>query len=352
VESIIINTLSLKQKNKKFKILFRTTGGSIKNKEVGFGHIFRSIYLSKKFSNHKKIFLVEDYGKTKSVLKKNKIKNVIYLPKNISLNTDIQIVKNIIQKEKIDILIVDKYKIDLRFFKEIRNLTKIVYISDLRKIQFPVELVVNGFIGFQNQVLKNKYNSKCLVGPKYQIINDKFVLSKSKKKVIDLLVTFGGNDEIGLIEIVTKRWANMNKKIKMKVILGPGTKESKFIKKIKEKYPQLLIVEKQTTKMYSEIAKTKFGLCAGGITSYEFARMGVPFGIICMTNHQKITAKEWQKRGIIKNLGVNDAKLNNRIDKFFKLILTNKLFLKKDNQVIDGKGSERIQKEISKLNFI
>jgi len=341
--------LSQKYKSRKLRILFRTSGGRARKKELGFGHIFRSIYLSKKISNNTKFFLVEDYGGVKSVFKKNKIKNLIFTQKNISLKKDISITKKIIKKKKIDILIVDKYNIDIRFFKEIKDYVKIVYISDLKKIHFPVDLVINGFIGFKNKIVRNKYNSKCLLGPKYQIINDKFVVNRFKKKRIDLLVTFGGFDEIGLIEFVIKRWLNMNKKFKMKIILGPGTKESKFIQKNEKKYSKLLIVEKQTTKMYFEIGKTKFGLCAGGITSYEFARMGVPFGIICLTNHQKLTANEWQKRKMIKNLGVYDLKLTKKIDNFLNLISTNKLLLKNNNQIIDGRGAERVLKEIIKL---
>ncbi len=341
--------MSQQHKNRKLKILFRTSGGRARKKELGFGHIFRSIYLSKKISKHTKFFLVEDYGGVKLVFKKNKIENLIFLPKNIDLINEISITKKIIKKEKIDILIVDKYNIDIRFFKEIKNDVKIVYISDLKKIHFPVDLVINGFIGFKNKIVRNMYDSKCLLGPKYQIINDKFVANRNKKKIIDLLVTFGGFDEIGLIEFVIKRWLNMNKKFKMKIILGPGTNESKFIQNNKKKYSKLLIIEKQTTKMYLEMEKTKFGLCAGGITSYEFAKMGIPFGIICMTDHQKLTANEWQKRKMAINLGVYDFKLTKKVDNFLNLVSINKLLLKNNTQIIDGRGVTRIQKEIIKL---
>ena len=332
------------------RILFRTSGGRATKKELGFGHIFRSINLSRQFLNHKIFFLIEDYGGVKQVFKKNKIKNCVYLSKNINLNKDVVITNKILQNEKIDILVVDKYKINIEFFKKISNNVKIVYISDLKKIQFPVDLVINGFIGFQNAIIKNKYNSRCLVGPKYQIINKKFTENKSKKKSIDLLVTFGGYDESGLTEFILKRWLNMDKKIKIKIILGPGTIESKLIKKYKKKFPKILIVEKQTSKMYLEMQKTEFGLCAGGITSYEFARTKVPFGIICVNKHQKITAKEWEKKKIAVNLGEYNSKLIKNVDNFLKSIVVSKKILKKNNFNSIGYNTEYIQKEIIKLS--
>lgn len=346
MEGFTIDILSLKQK--KLKILFITAGGSIKKKQIAFGHIFRSMNLANKFSKHKVFFLVQDYGGVKLVLEKNKIKNIKYLPKNIDVDKEIKIVIKKIQEDDINVIIIDKPYIKKKFFKEISKQTKIVYLSDIREIEFPVDLVISGFIGFQNKIVRNKYNSKCLIGPKYQIINEKFDVKKYNKKSIDLLVTFGGFDELGLTEFIFKRWLNMTKKFKMKIILGPGTKESKFIKKYKKKYSEILIIEKQTTKMYYEMQKTKFGLCAGGITSYEFTKMKVPFGIICMTKQQKLTAELWEKKGIAMNLGNYDSKLIKKIDNFLKLISTNKLTVKK-SKFKSNNGMERIQQEIIKL---
>ena len=79
------------------RILFRTSGGRATKKELGFGHIFRSINLSRQFLNHKIFFLIEDYGGVKQVFKKNKIKNCVYLSKNINLNKDVVITNKILQ---------------------------------------------------------------------------------------------------------------------------------------------------------------------------------------------------------------------------------------------------------------
>ena len=90
------------------KILFRTSGGSAPNKELGTGHIFRTINLAKQFANHKKIFLVEDYGGVKKILQNNNISNIEFLKSDISVNEDYEKTLKIIKKEKIDLIIIDK----------------------------------------------------------------------------------------------------------------------------------------------------------------------------------------------------------------------------------------------------
>ena len=57
-------------KRKKLKILFRTSGGSAISKELGFGHIFRSINLAKSLQTHQLFFLIENYGHVKDIFKK------------------------------------------------------------------------------------------------------------------------------------------------------------------------------------------------------------------------------------------------------------------------------------------
>ena len=63
--------------------------------------------------------------------------------------------------------------------------------------------------------------------------------------------------------------------------------------------------------MHNEILKSKFGFTTGGVTTYEFASMNVPFVVICDDLHQIPTAREWDK----KNAGINLGFLNNRTSK-------------------------------------
>ena len=49
---------------------------------------------------------------------------------------------------------------------------------------------INGFIGYKNKIIHNKYGTKCLLGPKYQIISRKQTKKNYQhRKKIDLIAT-------------------------------------------------------------------------------------------------------------------------------------------------------------------
>lgn len=333
---------------KKLSILIRTSGGLAPKKQLGFGHIYRTLNLAKNLKSHTIKFLLEDYGGGKQIFISKGFTNIKLLKKNISLDAEKQITTSEIKKNKVDLLIIDRYQLKKDYVNSISKIVKTIVISDLNNLNYKCDLVINGFIGFENSVIKNKFKSKCLIGPKYQILDDRFSNLKKLSKKYTLLASFGGYDESGIIYILLKSLENYISKMKVKIILGPGTKYDSKIKKFEKLYGQNLVISQKTNSMFSEISKSKYGLCSGGITSYEFAACKIPFGIISQVNHQLITSSEWEKSGIAINLGKKNKKLETNLKKFFESIITNKLNTK-TSQTIDGLGSKRISNIILDL---
>lgn len=332
------------------KILFRTSGGRALKKQLGLGHIYRCINLAINLRPNKMYFLIEDYGGVKKILGESGFRNIFYLKKEIGVNSDIdETVRHIIRK-KIDVLIIDKYCVTSKYLQEVRRFAKIVIISDLKKIDYSADLVINGFIGFDDKVIVNRYDSRCLVGPSYQILSDKFAKRTQHKKKYDLLATFGGFDEKNIVEILLKSITQYLQKLKTKIILGPVTKKSKRIRTLEKKYKKYLTIVDKARDMQKEISNTKYGICSGGLTTYEFAAMNIPFAIICQVRHQLTTAKEWQQRGVALNLGLVNNKTQEKIQEFVINILENKIPSQISNKLfVDGLGAKRVAHEILKI---
>jgi UDP-2,4-diacetamido-2,4,6-trideoxy-beta-L-altropyranose hydrolase len=331
-------------------ILFRTSGGKAVGKELGLGHIYRSLNLAHYFTEHKVYFLIEDYGGVKAIFSKLGLDNVFFIDPDSKINEDIKKTISIIKKKKIDITIMDKYKIKNNFVRNIMKYTKTVVISDLKNIDYDADLVVNGFVGYNNSTVLNKFRRTCLIGPKYQILNEKFLKRKYVKKEFDILITFGGLDEKNITELVLKTLLSNKYKLKSKIILGPSIQNRKKFDKYKKENKDKMEIKFGTDNMFKEISTSKLGICSGGITSYEFALMKVPFIIICQVKHQLLTANEWEKKGIAINLGIVNNKTKEKVEECIKQFKQKKLILK-STSLIDGKGGKRVYDNIIKLNF-
>jgi UDP-2,4-diacetamido-2,4,6-trideoxy-beta-L-altropyranose hydrolase len=332
------------------KILIRTGGGRGKNKELGLGHIFRTLNLAKRLKGMKIIFLIEDFGGAKEEIQEQGFKNIFVIQKKIRLENDIKNTYEIISKEEVDLVIIDQFKITKEYVEKINEKTKVVVISDLKNIDYRCNLLINGFIGFKDQKIHNKYNSKCLLGPSYQILNEEFYKEKQKlKKQFKILITFGGFDENNITQLILNILSKKQKLLKSKIILGPATPKNRY-KQFTKKYKNIFEISQKTNNMFREISQSEFGICSGGITTYEFAKLGVPFGIICQSEHQLKTAKEWEKIGIGENLGLINSRTKAKVEKFLEKIEKKEIKTKLNGKTRNNeKGIDEIIKNIINL---
>lgn len=323
-------------------ILFRTSGGRAKGKQLGFGHVFRCINLARQFKNQNVFFLIEDYGGVKSLLKTKNFQNIDTLKKNSNLKNDIKKTLNLIEQHNIDLVVVDKFRFKQKYVSALMEKIKVCVITDLFKYQFKANLIVNGFVGFENKIIYNKFDSKCLLGPKYQILALNFSKKSKNKKTTFILSSFGGFDEKNINQIFLKAINDFPQLEQCKCILGPSSNIMPL-----NSHRNIEILD-YVHDMHSEMSKSKFGLCSGGITSYEFASLRIPFGIVCQNKHQLITAKQWQKKHLGINLGLVNSRTKNKINHFILMALNNHLVLSKKH-IVDGKGTIRIAKELKEL---
>ena len=334
------------------RVLLRTAGGRARNREIGLGHVYRCINLASKLKSHDLYFLIEDYGGVEKILIKHGYHNIIFFKKDIDVESDIKKTLSFVNEKKIDFLIVDKYGIKINYIRKVKKIVRTILITDLRNIDFPADLIINGFIGFKNTIKKNKYGTKCLLGPKYQILNDCFAKKKHVRKKYDLLATFGGLDDHQVIEGFLEVLSKYSDKIRTKLILGPVTIKSKKIRQLEAKSHTNLKIIQQTNNMQKEMSQTKFGICSGGITSYEFAALNIPFAIISQVEHQLLTASEWKHCGVALDLGLIDYKTQYKINRFLMQIVENNVsIMKPRNRIVDGLGSHRAAVEILKMNY-
>jgi UDP-2,4-diacetamido-2,4,6-trideoxy-beta-L-altropyranose hydrolase len=167
-----------------FKVGIRADGG----KNIGMGHIMRCLSLARAFqrNGHKVYFFSKSDGGIEKITSENF--EVIQLPSveqeteglfydnSANLIDEAKEVITLYYKYQIDILLIDTYNISEEYFLTLkRHVGKLVYIDDVNKFSYPVDIVINGnitgeYMGYE----KYDENQVLLLGPQYNMIRDEF----------------------------------------------------------------------------------------------------------------------------------------------------------------------------------
>jgi len=168
-----------------------------------------------------------------------------------------------------DIAIIDSYTADLEFYIGVSKTVKTpVYIDDYMRLDYPEGIVVSPSIYGDKLKYPEKNGVKYLLGKDYIILRKEFWDVPEKginEEVKDVLITFGGGGLIGLEDKISNLLRN---KFGLNVtVVNP---ENKL----------------RASEMLLLMLKSDLCISAGGQTTYELARVGVPTIGICFARNQ------------------------------------------------------------------
>ena len=321
--------------------------------KVGSGHFFRCFSLSQQlvkkgkkiiyFINNEKDFLQHTISLDLPyfVLKGNTEKEkIIYLKKHL---------------DKIKTLIVDVPLENELYSKSFEDKCKTVIIDDIGNKKTFSEILFNGSIvnEYHNYQIMKK-DTRIFLGPDYMVLRDEFFQERNKTKIStksinEILLTFGGSDDINLTNKILPFFAK--KSIKVNVILGPSYQD---VEKIQKKFQKFNNVNFHINpeKISSLFLKQDLIISASGITTYELACLGIPTIFIPTNNEQIPTSKEMSKQGFGINYGVWDNDFE-RLDLIFSKLneydIREKMS-KIGKKIVDGKGAFRVTEQLIARN--
>jgi len=287
------------------------------NSRIGFGHLTRCLALAKEINNQGgKIVFASCYPKVVRKIVNNLNFDIINLKNCTPFSMqELDFLVSSLNKMKFPkAFIVDSYEVSPEYLKEIRKEFPeilIIAIDDLGGKVYPVNILINGNLYAEklDYVEQKKLGTKLLLGPQFLILREEFqkcLPRKIRNQVEDILITFGGSNDAGLIERVLQILANMNlAKVKFHLVSGCG-----FSKRVKEEFMNYLNVIFYSTlsgrEMRDLMKKADLAISAGGSTLYELAKCGVPTIAIPIADNQIMLTEEMEKCGIIDIVKFDD----------------------------------------------
>lgn len=321
------------------KMAICTEGG----KDIGFGHIQRCLSLYQEL-NAKGIesFFIINHDEEALRQLNGGIKYFTYDWENIH-----ECIKEL--TKDIEVLIIDSYKMKQERYIAFSKVVKLlICIDDLNRIEYPDGIVINGAIYAGKINYPRNKNMIYLLGTEYICLRKAFSMPfqrKTKKKVKDILLTFGGSDSKNLtsrlIELLLR-----NFDFDIKAIIGKGFKDVGYIEEYKKEGRVEFVFDADAQRMRDLMLTSDIAISAGGQTTYELAATGTPTIGICVADNQERNLEGWAEVGFIKYAGwYDDGQLLKKLEDYLNELgkyEARMAISELGKKYVDGKGSERV----------
>ncbi|RKM59860.1 UDP-2,4-diacetamido-2,4,6-trideoxy-beta-L-altropyranose hydrolase [Butyrivibrio sp. CB08] len=214
----------------------------------------------------------------------------------------------------VDVLLVDSYFVTHRYFEEIGKICQVVYMDDLGKEPYPVDILINysGYykaLGYEAlyQDMKGHKGSptRLLLGLEYAPLRRQFYESTAKGEAseaddrLHVLLTAGGADMHGMLLATLKAAENaglLAAQFTWEVVVGSLVGDADAIDALAGNYSNIRI-HRSVTNMADLMRSCDIAIAAAGTMLTECAAIHLPAIFYQVADNQKFNVEFWQTNG-------------------------------------------------------
>lgn len=338
------------------KLLIRADANNV----IASGHIMRCIAIAQKaiLMGHEVKFIIAD-TKAEILISKYSMPYICMHTQWNDMENEIQVISDILQREKADCILVDSYYVTTKYLSILRGLCKVAYIDDLNMFKYPCDILIcyaNYYGKFNYEMLYKNEATRLLLGPQYTPLRDEFIHKNAKgnnEQKKSILVMSGGSDEYHIIKQILEDLDKAKIIGENNVVAICGVYNRDY-DELAEKYAgnENVTLLKAVEKIDVYMRKADIAISAGGTTLYELCACGTPTICYSFADNQLDNVRSFAIDDIMVYAGdVRDGNvvLNivNEIEELLRNDSRRKLLSEKMFKSVDGRGAERIVRGIS-----
>ena len=345
-------------------IIFRADG----NSRVGLGHVMRCLSIANAFRNAGEncLFVTAD-SKLCKVIEKRGHENVVLDTQYNHMEDELEIFKQVIDKSHVNVVFVDSYYVTEQYLNNLMQFCssrciKLVYLDDVLAFPYPCDVLINYNIYADYKAYNTLYKDRILphfmLGTKYAPQRAEFqnlADRKVKEEAKDILISTGGADSehIGL-EIVKAIYAHPEwGEHHFHLVVGMMNSDKEKLDSISEEIANITVYN-NVEKMAELMKSCDVAISAAGSTLYELCSTQTPTITYILADNQIPGAKGFENAGVLSCAGdLREKGVTALVEKMIKdaVALCDDYFYRNEmahkmKKVIDGKGAERIAKEV------
>ena len=279
------------------------------NEIIATGHVMRCIAIAQQLKklNQEFIFIASDSYTTNYIVRKG-YECICINTKWNDKDNEIGKIKECIIDNNISKLIIDSYEVTKLYLESLKEYTKVIYIDDLYKFEYPVDVLIN----YSLNVDIKKYNYQSnrdilfLLGRKYTPLRMEFQNQalKIRQNVTDVLITTGGSDNLCVIEKIIKRIIDEKDylSIRFHIVVGRFFRNIEMLDALAENNEKI-ILHKNVQNMSKLMLKCDVAISAGGTTLAELCACGLPTICFAIADNQLSGSEIYGDEGVMISIG-------------------------------------------------
>lgn len=187
-------------------------------------------------------------------------------------------------------------------------------------------------------------------GPDYIILNQEIDSYKEKRIYRNgyemIVVTFGGSDTYGVTPRVVRLLGTVNRDVAIHIVAGPNFRNHDELTDAVHESGRPFIIHNQVADLVAMLAEADLVICAGGITLFEAAALGVPALTVANEPHEVQVVEWFARHGFSVNAGFHQDDFSVALSRNLERLLTDNDLLrqmgKRGPELVDNKGLSRI----------
>lgn len=332
------------------------------NQTIASGHVMRCLAIADAFReiNEESTFILAD-DEAKALIESKGHQTLILNSKWEQKESELEILRTLIQKEEIKELFVDSYQVTEKYLKELKQHVSLIYLDDLDKMTYPVDMLFC-YTRYRNlNAYIKKYEdteTKLYLGTKYTPLRKEFwntnsrpIVQRRQKKI---LVTTGGMDSLNVAEQIAKV---VSKDIKNEylIICGKQNKNYNQLLELEKVYSNIRILY-DVQNMEELMSEVDCAISATGTTVFELCATKVPSICYVIADNQLELASYMHEEGVMIYAGdfrIDKEGVLNSIQRDLKILLSDdakrKQMVEKMTNLMSGIGAMNIVREIRNI---
>lgn len=255
-------------------------------------------------------------------------------------------------------LVIDGYHFDAVYQKNIKEAGyRILWIDDFgHAAHYYADLVLNQNISSDATFYTSrKHYTRLLLGTSYALLRREFKKWQDWQREIPdiaqkVLVTMGGGDPDNVTMKVVQALKQINiSGLEAKILIGPANPNMQILEREISDHTNLQLIM-NATNIPELMAWADIAVSAGGSTCWEMALLGLPNIIMYFAENQRPIAEKLHEHGAAFSMGwsyqLTIASIRQHIEDILLSQERRKGYSIKSQDIVDGKGSHRICREI------